>query len=309
MKFTNNTLQNIASQSLTLILVATMLIFSAPVLAQDEVEEPKADKPARDAFESTWWFDGQTGKVYDKGTLEMSMNHRFGTIKSGNKDLFGIYGAANIRLGFAYAPIDKLNVGFGYTKNKSILDLTAKYAILTQTRSNSMPVSLTYYGNMGIELRADENNEIYLKNTDRYNYFNQLIIMRRFGSKFSAQLAPSYTHYNAVKWEEQSDGSFLRMENDTWGLSVGARYKVSPTMIIMLGYDQPLTQHDINQPKPSINIGLEIATSSHAFQIFFTNYNRIQPQENYMFNQNDFTKTSDGGVWLIGFNITRLWSF
>ena len=309
MKFTNNTLRNIASQSLTLILVATMMIFSVPALAQDEDEAPKADKPARDAFESAWWFDGQTGKVYDKGTLEMSMNHRFGTIKSGNKDLFGIYGAANIRLGFAYAPIDKLNVGFGYTKNKSILDLTAKYAILTQTRSNSMPVSLTYYGNMGIELRADENNEIYLNSSDRYNYFNQLIIMRRFGSKLSAQLGPSYTHYNAVKWEEQSDGSFQHMENDTWGLSIGARYKVSPTMIIMLGYDQPLTQHPINQPKPSINIGLEIATSSHAFQIFFTNYNRIQPQENYMFNQNDFTETSDGGVWLIGFNITRLWSF
>lgn len=100
------------------------------------------------------------------------------------------------------------------------------------------------------------------------------------------------------------------MDNDTWGISFGARYKVSPTMIIMVGYDQPLTQHAINQPKPSINIGLEIATSSHAFQIFFTNYDKIQPQENYMFNQNDFTnEDGTGSNWLIGFNITRLWSF
>jgi hypothetical protein len=295
-------------QSLSMILV--LLVLSVPVFAQEDettAEEPKkkVEKPARDAFESAWWFDGQTGKVYNKGTLEMIMNHRFGTIKSGNNDLLGIYGAANIRLGFNYSPIDKLNVGFGYTKNKKILDLTAKYAILTQTRSNSMPVSLTYYGNMGIEL---QDKEKYLNNTDRYNYFNQLIVMRRFGSKFSAQIAPSYTHYNAVPWEEQ-DGTWQHMENDTWGISLGARYKVTPTMIIMLGYDQPLTQHDINQPKPSINIGLEIATSAHAFQIFFTNYNKIQPQENYMFNQHDFTETSDGGVWLIGFNITRLWSF
>ena len=303
-------------KGILLLITALCLIMTAPVIAQDEQEEakeePKKDKPARDAFESVWWFDGQTGKVYNKGTLEMSMNHRFGTIKKGNYDLFGIYGAANIRLGFAYAPIDNLNVGFGYTKINKILDLTAKYAILRQTRSNSMPISLTYYGNMGIEMQAAKN---YLNSTDRFSYFNQLLIMRRFGSKFSAQIAPSYTHYNAVKWEQQIDddgtwdGTWEHMENDTWGLSIGARYKMSSTMILMLGYDQPLTQHPINQPKPSINIGLEIATSSHAFQVFFTNYNKIQPQENYMFNQNDFTETEDGGVWLIGFNITRLWSF
>lgn len=308
MKILNNTHIKTITQSLSMLLV--LLVLSVPVLAQEdevEAEEPKkkVEKPARDAFESAWWFDGQTGKVYNKGTLEMIMNHRFGTINSGNNDLFGIYGAANIRLGFNYSPIDKLNVGFGYTKNKKVLDLSAKYAILTQTRSNSMPVSVTYYGNMGIEFQDAEN---YLKNTDRLNYFNQLIIMRRFSKKFSAQLGPSYSHYNATTWEEQPDGTSLRMENDTWGLSVGAAIKVTSTVVIMLGYDQPLTQHDINQPKPSINIGVELNSSSHAFQIFFTNYDKIQPQENYRFNQNDFTKTGDGGVWLIGFNITRLWS-
>jgi uncharacterized beta barrel domain-containing protein DUF5777 len=289
---------------LTLLLV---FVLAAPAIAQDEKEDDKtpiakADKPARDAFESAWWFDGQTGKVYNKNTLEFVIQHRFGTINSGNNDVFGIYGPSNIRLGLGYAPIKNLNVGIGYTKNKKILDLNAKYAILTQTRSNSMPVSVTYYGNMGIELQDKEN---YLNSTDRYNYFNQLIIMKRFNSKFSAQLAPSYTHYNAVKWEQQENGEWLTMENDTWGLSVGARYKVGSSVILMAGYDQPLTTHPINQPKPSINVGIEFSTSSHAFQVFATNNNRIQPQENFMFNQNDF---GDGG-WLIGFNITRLWSF
>jgi hypothetical protein len=95
------------------------------------------------------------------------------------------------------------------------------------------------------------------------------------------------------------------MNNDTWGINVGMRYKVTSQTIIMLGYDHPITDHAINQPKPSINVGVELATSSHAFQIFLTNYSRIQPQENYMFNQNDFSE----GEWLIGFNITRLWSY
>ncbi len=306
MKKIYNILNSVAFKSLSLLL-AFALIISAPAIAQDEKEDDKtpvakAEKPARPAFESAWWFDGQTGKVYNKNTFEFVMQHRFGTIKSGNNDVFGIYGAANIRLGVGYAPMKNLNIGLGYTKNKMILDLYAKYAVLTQTRSNSMPISVTYYGNMGLELQDKEN---YLNGSDRYNYFNQLVVMKRFNSKFSAQLAPSYTHYNAVKWEEQTDGSWETMENDTWGLSVGARYKVGSQVAIMLGYDTPLTTHKINDPLPSINFGIEMATSSHAFQIFATNNNKIQPQENFMFNQNDF----GNGGWLIGFNITRLWSF
>jgi Membrane bound beta barrel domain (DUF5777) len=287
---------------LTILMALLMLFLIIPVMAQDEEPEKKAERPERPAFESAWWFDGQTGVVYDKNTLEFVINHRFGLVNSGNKDLFGIYGPSNIRLGFAYAPIQKLNIGFGYTKNKKILDLNGKYGILTQTRSNSMPVSLTYYVNMGVELQDKEN---YLNSSDRFNYFHQLLIMRRFNKKFSAQLAPSFSHYNAVYWQQQDDGSYLTMENDTWAISAGVRYKVTPQVIIMLGYDQPLTQHPINQPKPSINFGVELSTSSHAFQIFATNNNRIQPQENFMFNQNDFLE----GQWLIGFNITRLWSF
>lgn len=284
-----------------LLLVLVYLGTISLSMAQEEDQEKKSDKPARPAFESTWWFDGQTGTVYSEKTLEFVIQHRFGLINSGNRDLLGIYGASNIRLGLAYTPLKNLSVGFGYTKFKKIFDLNAKYAILNQTRSNSMPLSLTYYVNMGIELLDEEN---YLNSTDRLNYFHELILMRRFSPKFSAQVAGLYSHYNAVKWQQQ-DGEWQTMENDTWGISIGARLKVSSQVILMAGYDQPLTNHAINQPKPSINLGVEIATSSHAFQIFVTNSNKIQPQENLMFNQNDYSN----GDWLIGFNITRLWGF
>ncbi len=308
------------SRIVRLISIMLIVLIAAPVIAQEDTtdeEPPKKERPARRAFESAWWFDGQTGTVYDKGTLEMIINHRFGTIKNGNYDMFGIYGPSNIRMGFAYAPIDRLNVGFGYTKNKKILDLYAKYMILQQTRSNSMPISVTYHGIWGMGMQsavtyqnARPDNKYYV--TDRFTYFNQIIIMRRFGNKFSAQIAPSFSHHNAVLGEleiSDTDTTVNYMENDTWGISVGVRYKVNATTVIMAGYDQPLTMHSINQPKPNISLGIELNTSSHAFQIFVQNYNAIVPQENFQFNQNDFTKTSDGGVWLIGFNMTRLWSF
>ena len=270
------------------------------VISEDKVEVKKERKAARPAFESAWWFDGQTGIVYQKNTLEFVIQHRFSVIGSSPKELLGLYGpSTNTRIGLSYAPIKNLNVGFGYTKLKYIVDLNAKYMILTQTAGNEMPISLTYYGNMGIGVQDASN---YAWPVDRINYFNQLILMRRFSKDFSMQVAGSFIHFNAVKMEEQSDGTTTHMYNDSWGLSIGARYKITSQLIIMAGYDTPLTQHPINQPLPSLNLGLEIATSNHAFQIFFTNYSRIQPQQDFMFNQNDFKE----GQWLIGFNITRL---
>jgi len=296
------------------LLVILMILISLPtVYAQDEAategtvaeEAPapkKEKKPERPAFESMWWFDGQTGVVNQAKTLEFVIQHRFGVVGSSPKELLGLYGpSTNTRLGLNYSPIKNLNIGFGYTKLKYIVDLNAKYMILEQTKDNSMPFSLTYYGNMGIEVQ-DESN--YAWGVDRMSYFNQLILMRRFSKKFSLQVAPSYIHYNAVKVVALDDGTSAYQSNDSWGLSIGARYKVSSIISIMAGYDTPLTNQPdgITKPLPSINFGIEIATSNHAFQVFFTNYNRIQPQEDFQYNQNDFKE----GQWLIGFNITRL---
>jgi hypothetical protein len=72
-----------------------------------------------------------------------------------------------------------------------------------------------------------------------------------------------------------------------------------------MNYDQPLTTHPIGNPHPNISFGLEMNTSGHAFEVFAGNYRYILPQNNNLFNQNDFTK----GQFVIGFNITRLWNF
>ena len=48
-------------------------------------------------------------------------------------------------------------VGIGTTQNYKLQDIEWKYALLRQTRSNSMPVSLVYYGNMVIDARSYDN--------------------------------------------------------------------------------------------------------------------------------------------------------
>jgi len=47
-------------------------------------------------------------------------------------------------------------VGAGTTKDYKLQDIQWKYLILQQTEDNSIPLSLSYYGNMVLDLRRDD---------------------------------------------------------------------------------------------------------------------------------------------------------
>jgi hypothetical protein len=258
----------------------------------DTPQEEKVEKLERPAFESATLIDNQTNVLFNKNTLDIQMQHRFGLIDETNS-LAGIYGdGANIRIALSYAIHERLTVGFGTTKNNRLQDFNWKAALLRQTRSNSMPVSVTYYGNYTIDARPESMFNLV---QDRNSFFNQLIIAKKFGQMLSLQLAPSISHYNAV----ESD-----MKNDMISIAFGGRAKISPQTSIIFDYSQPITDFD-SDPKPGISLGAEFATSGHTFQIFVTNYDGIVQQKNSMMNQNDFF---DGDI-LLGFNITRRYNF
>ena len=286
------------------LLLSVFLMSTMPVVAQDTTATaaPKV-KPVKSTFESTWLIDNQSVMVPVKGTLQMDIMHRFGTVNNGYKDSYGIYAPSNIRIGMSYAPIDNLNVGFGFTKAHMTWDINAKYALIKQMNSGGWPVSITYFGNVAVDTRAAEN---FVNSTDRLSFFNQIIIARKVTDNFSIQVAPSLSHFNAVDGYLNEDGVLVgKMSHDHIAVSVGARYKITQGTVIMVNYDQPITKHTTNNPMPNISLGVEFNTSAHAFQLFFSNYQYIVPQMNNMYNQNDYRD----GQFLIGFNITRLWNF
>ncbi|RLD27545.1 MAG: hypothetical protein DRI70_04415 [Bacteroidetes bacterium] len=278
------------------------------MVAQDpdtETETEEQDtRPVRSIFESAWLIDNQSVLVPIEGTFEFDMQHRFGTWQNGYDDFYGLFASSNIRLGFSYTVIDRLAVGFGITKSNMTWDISGKYAILRQTRSGNIPISITYFGNIAIDTRKKDN---FNNSSDRYSFFNQIIIARKITPEFSAQIAPSYSHFNSVEAFINSSNEIESiMNNDHFAISVAGRYKVSDVMAIIANYDQPITKHKSNNPNPNISFGVEMATSSHTFQIFAGNYYFITPQRNNVFNQNNPEFFSD---FLIGFNITRLWNF
>jgi hypothetical protein len=286
-----------------------LVLFSIQATAQDVAADSTQpvplvkNKAVKNTFESNWIQDNQTVMVPIKGTFEMDIQHRFGVVKNGYKDLFGIYAPANIRIGFCYVLKKNFQLGLGFTKDRLQWDLNGKYAIIKQNKTGGWPVSITWFSNIVVDTRGKEN---FVNDGDRLSYFNQLLIARKLSDKFSVQVAPSLSHYNNIAGYLDANGKIQpTMKNNHLAIAFMGKYKMTPKTNLLVNYDQPLTQHPMNNPHPNISFGIEMITSSHAFQFFASNYQNIIPQSNNYFNQNDYTK----GQFLIGFNITRLWNF
>ena len=304
-------------QVLYLLLFSLLLTVNFQVNGQEEEkEEKKKPRPARKTFASAVLIDNQSDVINSINTFEWNIQHRFGSVgNKGASDLWGIFAPANTRLGFNFVPLERFRIGFGVSKinvSNPFLDFNIKYKILQQTRKNEIPINLVYFGNVAIDTQKPEKFE---EGIHRLSYFNELIVSRRFSNKFSAQVAGMFSHFNAVD---------TLYDNDVFGVSVAAAYKVGSTSAIQIEFTQPLVQHRINDsehgdftkdagPKPNIALSFETATSSHAFQIFISTYRDLLPQYNLAYNTNTFTfEDADGNNklgFMLGFNITRLWNF
>lgn len=287
---------NNLKQLLFLSLTVPLLCF-----AQGKKRDSIPEKPERPAFLSSTIIDNQTNVLYPNNTLEVMMQHRFGQISEENS-LAGIYGSnSNIRLAVSYSLLKWLSVGYGITKKNVLHDFNLKAGIIKQTRSGRIPVSITYYVNGVIDGRSGSiNDNVFYTKQDRYSYFHQLIVAKRFNNKLSLQIAPSFSHYNTV------DKGY---KNDRFSIALGWRYKISSQTALLLDYSLPITKLDIDVPTnksydhPGLSLGIEFGTMGHAFQIFVTNLNGIVPQRNYMKNSSVFSIDNI----LIGFNITRIY--
>ena len=270
--------------------------------AQDTTAHAKKKVALEDVtntFAGNFVLDNQTVMVPGKHTLDLAIQHRFGTFEKGYKDMYGIFAPANIRLSASYTPIDKLQIGVGICKDRLQWDGTIKYSISKQ-HVNGCPVSLTYFGDITVDSRPKAGN--FVSDIDRFSYFNQLILASKISEKLSLQVAPSISYFNNIPGYLSSEGTIKpKMHNTHIAIAGSGCYMISNVTGLMFNYDQPITQHPTSNPHPNVSLGLQFATITHTFQIFMGNYGSIIPQMNNVFNQNDYTKNQ----FLLGFNITK----
>jgi len=68
------------------------------------------------------------------------------------------------------------------------------------------------------------NNDLYPV-TARLYYIHELIVARKFNSRFSAQICPVIVHRNMVKYKED--------ENNVFAVGTGGRYKFTNRFAII----------------------------------------------------------------------------
>jgi len=291
------------------------LLLTGFVFSYTNAQEATESYPVT-TFESNYIVDDQTTTVFDKKTLGFAIQHKFGTIDNGKSDLWGFYGAAtNIRLGLDYVPIKHLQIGAGITKINMYTDLNAKYSIFQQSSDNKVPLSVAVYGVLAIDGRnvsdfetgkitdskANATSES-ISFTDRWSYFTQVMVSRKFTEWLSVQATASFTHYNMAKWNA---------DHDLVGLHGLAKVKISPQSSLTFNYNAPLKIQSLSEQKevpdytPTMALGWQISTYTHAFQIYISNAPGMLPMDNMMNIRKKFDKE---GI-AIGFTITRLWAF
>lgn len=307
------------------LLTIFIFIFFASFLVAQEVNtaetkkaepakvNPDGKKPVRDPWVGNILIDNQTTLQSAKGTFEYSIYHRFTGLGNGIEDFFGIYGASNIRLGINYGLTDKISIGFGTEKEKQYQEFTTKIKLLTQNRDNSIPISISFYGNACINGAVTSKLGSNFKHIDRLSYFSELLISRKFNDNCSFQIGASFSHFNKVASTQiitEDDTSITTTykgiyQNQAIGISALGRYKIINDISFIAAFEQGfyLNPLEIQQmkPKPNLAFGFEKGTSTHSFQLFLTSARGIVQQHNYVMNQFDFNYIDN---MLIGFNVT-----
>jgi len=246
-------------------------------------------------FKATRIINGHSIENVGQGVLDFRVSHRFGAVKNGIKDFFGLDGATT-RLGLDYGITNWLMVGIGRSTLNKEVDGSFKAKVLRQTESGNIPVSLSVMGSTGIQTTAapamPPGSEYYFSN--RVAYTGQLLIARKFSNRFSMQLMPTVVHYNLVPLEADP--------NNVLSIGVGGRLKLSQRISLTGEY-----YYNIEQIKGSTNalaFGMDIETGGHVFQLMFTNSNGITDRSFI----GETTGTWGNSDIHFGFNISRVFT-
>lgn len=286
---------SIALLTLTLILASMTRTLRAQDdlmdLLEEEVNSEQQVDFAKATFKATRIINGHSIETRDKGILVFLISHRFGTVESGIRDLFGL-DESNIRFALEYGLTDNLDLGFGRSSFQKTYDGFFKYRFLRQASgSKNVPVSIVLFGSMAVN--TSESSTFPFETVDfatRTSYTFQVLVARKISNKFSFQLTPTMVHRNKVE---------ATQDNDVLALGLGGRYLITKSTSINAEYFPQFNGQDGFYD--AFAIGVDIETGGHVFQLQLTNARA-------MIEKGFIAETIDNfwdGEFRLGFNISR----
>ena len=219
-----------------------LLLFPFIVFSQDDLlgelnEEIKEDRKVISVFKSLKVVNFETTKLANKKDFYLVISHRFGSVKNGIDDLFGLDQAVT-QFKFIYGVNEWLNIGVARSSNQKKYGVHAKYRLKYQEK-NGFPVSIVGYNLITANTSLKDDVYPNINFEDRLSYTSQLLISRKFNDNLSLLLAPSFIHENlATRSFVQENGStnFYDEENNQFALGFGGRYKVSKRISLNIDY-------------------------------------------------------------------------
>ena len=277
----------------------TLLLFFVSIISYsqddllDELDaQVKIDSSVTSAFKALKIVNIESTKLAAKNDFYFVIAHRFGSVKGGFKELFGL-DQSTIRFSFIYGVSDKLNFGISRSSFNKTYDFTTKYK-LVQQKDNGFPFTIVGFNSLAINTGIDSDNYTSFEFKHRLTYLSEILISRKINQNVSLQISPIVFHENYVQ--------NISQENTQFAIGGGGRYKLSKFVTLNLDYAYHLNRADNSFYNNPLSLGFDIETGGHVFQVHFTN---SQPMYDAGFLTNTTGDWSDGDFFF-GFNLSRV---
>ena len=277
-------------------------------------------KKLNSTWKDTRLIDIQTTKTVDPGVMEFFILHRFGNLGGasggGIHTLGGFDIASDIQFAFQFGITKNFMIGVSRSKQQELIDLDAKYKLLTQ-KAHGMPISVAVYGDAGItpELNttfyngADPNTKQLT--IDRLSYFGELMIDRRFGNHFSLEVLGGAQHRNYLLVATNPYNGASDMNTIPF-VGGGARIMFNKHSSLVFDGYYIMSKYRTNYPTSGnsqgyylpFSVGYEVETGGHVFEVNITNATGLD-ENNIIPNTHDNWNT---GGFKLGFSISRVFN-
>jgi hypothetical protein len=259
------------------------------LLSEIDVES-ESSTAVSSVFKGLKIINFESTKLVGKGGFYFVVSHRFGSVKNGFENLFGLDEAVT-HLNFIYGLTEGINVSASRSSNQKIYELASKFRIIKQ--SERFPFSVVGYTSVLANTALSTDNLPKLEFKHRLSYVAQLLISRKVNNKLSLQFTPTFFHDNYVVNDLQ--------DNSQYGLIFGGRYKIGKRWSFNLEYGAHLNRAKNSLYNNPLSLGFDLETGGHVFQLHFTN--------SQFMNANGVMGNSTGdwseGDFYFGFNISR----
>lgn len=268
-----------------------------------EIDTVKTDNRVESVFKSLKIVNLESTKLAAKGDFYFIVAHRFGYVKHGFEDFFGM-DDANTQIKFTYGVTNWLTAHVSRSGFQKTYEMALKYRLMSQEKEG-FPVTLVGFNSLAINTEMKKEDFPNLKFDNRLSYVTQLLISRKFTERLSLELAPTYFHENTIRDILDANNNVITpnpQSNDQFALGMGGRYKLTKRWSVNMDYAAHLNRAKNSVFTNPLSIGVDLETGGHVFQMHFTNARAM--------NEAGFLGQTTGdwgkGEISFGFNLVRV---